>query len=78
MDNTSRSAPSECSRFVTRQDGHTLSAKSILDLLKNWSGQLMELCAQEHVETVMSFSVRLLTSKSPITTGRLTLIHKTE
>ena len=78
MDNTSRLVPSECSRFVTRRDGPTPSAKHKTGRLKSWSGQLMELSAQELAETVTSFLERLLTSKSPIITGKPTSTHRTE
>lgn len=72
MDNISQLELLACLRFVTKLDGPILSAKLIMDLLKSWCGQLMELYAQELAETEMLFLEKLLTSKSLIITGRLT------
>lgn len=62
----------ECSRYATRQAGHTLSAKYKTDQFKNLRGRRMVLSALDLVETEMLFLVRLWTSKYLTITGKPT------
>ncbi len=62
----------ECLNYVIKLDGHILSIKHKLELLKSFLGQVMEHFVQHHVAAEMLSLAKSSTDNSIIITGKPT------